>query len=60
MSINSQTGSEPVKKRQARSAGRNLRKKRPAKSECLISGGLFFLTVATIIGFFIQQLLPKL
>ena len=60
MSINSQTNSEPVKRRPAKSARRGARKKQPAKAEGMITAALFFLTVATILGFYIQQLLPKL
>ncbi|MCW8327634.1 hypothetical protein MD588_02295 [Photobacterium sp. SDRW27] len=60
MSTSTQTHSEPVKQRQTKSAKRGSRKEQPAKAECMISGLLFFLTVGTIIGFYIQQLLPKL
>ena len=60
MSTKTQTHPEPVKQRQAKPARRGARKKQPSTAECMISGALFFLTVATIIGSYIQQLLSKL
>ena len=43
-------------KKTARRSGRD---EKPAKGERLISGSLFLITVATIVGFFIQEFADK-
>ncbi|MFC1503096.1 hypothetical protein ACFL53_01925 [Pseudomonadota bacterium] len=49
-----------MNRRPTRSAKRGARNEQPAKGERLISASLFLLTVATIVGFFIQQFIPEL
>ncbi|MFC1503087.1 hypothetical protein ACFL53_01875 [Pseudomonadota bacterium] len=60
MSENLQTSQKNVSQRPTRSAKRGGRNEQAAKGERLISGSLFLLTVATIVGFFIQQFIPEL
>ncbi len=49
---------KPMPQRSAQTARRGAKKERPAHGERLISAALLLLTVATIIGFYIQQLSP--